>query len=175
MALARDSAVRRIIAVFAPATRVGFYDSPAGMRELDHLIRNRLAQDLSGAAGRFREVYANGHRNLPPPTRDAPLGDPARIRDLASLKRTAERLEELAALIHALPAPANDRVWQKIRREETLLDQLIAWDYEMAEIGVRLADVAHAPGDPSVDSVADLVDKIRSLLRDRQALIVSVP
>lgn len=175
MAIARDNAIRRIAAVFGQGRSAGFYDSPAAMRDLDLLIRNRLAADLSRAATRFREAYAAGHRDLARPSRESPLGDPVRLRELASVKAAGERLQDLAALVHAQPAPAGDRVWRKIHREGPLLDQLIAWDYAMAEVGEQLAAIAAEPESLPVDQVDHLVEKIRGLLRDRQALITGLP
>ena len=169
--------IKRVAAFFLSANdHDNPYRTPAAMRTLDGLIRNQVSRALGRAATRWREAYADGHRELQRPTRDQPWPDPGQTARLNTLKTTADKLSSLSSLVSALPAPTNDRVWQRVRDTKSLLDALIDYDYSLADHAQRLDDLSQQSSTlPSDQSSAAMIQQIEQLLRERASLIASVP
>ncbi len=155
------------------------YASSDSMRALDHVIRNGLADGLARAAGVWRSLYQRQSRVVGVPTRDRPFPDAQQMALLREYKRAADTLSEWVSRIHALPAPANDRVYHRIRDNDQLLELLIATDYQLATIadgidhaadGVAIANAA--------ESLALLDAKMAELeaqVTERSRLLTHIP
>ncbi len=168
--------IRAVATALLPHTTADPYASGASMRALDGLIRSRVSESLAQAAAVARSAYSHGYEALGHPTRDHPLPDLEAMRQWNRLKRLSEELSGLGALVSALPAPTNDRVWQRLRNNRTLLELLIEYDYNLVEYSktleaaVRGVDETVAPQDLEAS-----LDPIRKLLRERSDLLSAVP
>lgn len=130
----RHESLPVIIAKFFSERRdVNPYASAAMMRSLDQVIRNQLANSLALAAAQWRQLYQEQSRALQTPSRAQGLPDTNALNQLRHLKAQADALSALTAQIHALGAPASDRVYHRLRNNETLLTQLIDMDRQLAE------------------------------------------
>ncbi len=130
----RHESVPIILAKFFSERRdVNPYASAAMMRSLDQVMRNQLANSLALAAAQWRQLYQEQGRALHTPSRAQGLPDADALNQLRHLKAQADALSTLTAHIHALGAPASDRVYHRLRNNETLLTQLIDLDRQLAE------------------------------------------
>lgn len=161
----------------SPHTDSNPYASPATMRALDSLIRSQVADQIARAAARFRGAYAEGHARLGHPSREAPLPDSAALEALRSLKAKGDRLSNLSAAVSALPAPANDRVWQRVRDHRNLLELLIEYDYTLVAESRKLGPWAEAAllSGAGGNDLESALAPIQRTLRERSDLLLSVP
>ena len=106
-----------------------FYRVENQLRADDLLARHHIA-DLLGDArktiDRAEAIFRS--ERLPEPTREKPTHDLQALRDAASLEALARRVVALADRIRAQPAPENDRIMQRHRREADTLARLLAAD-----------------------------------------------
>jgi hypothetical protein len=121
------------------------YASGETMRAWDNVIRNHLADALEAAAARWRAWRQEAQAAMPLPTRADPFPDAARMAALRALEAQANRCSEAAAAVRALEAPAQDRVYNRVRSLDTLLETLIAYDSRLALLAEEILDVAQ-PG-----------------------------
>jgi hypothetical protein len=129
----RHEQIAIIVAKFFQESRdVNPYASAETMRALDHIIHNSLADGLARAASKWRQVYQELSRAAGVPTRDNPLPDAQLMQRARSAKRMADTLSDWVSRVHALAAPANDRVYHRIRDNDQFLELLIAQDYNIA-------------------------------------------
>lgn len=176
----RHEQIATIVAKFLSERRdVNPYASADTMRALDHVIRNGLADGLARAASVWRSVYQEQSRLVGVPTRDNPLPDAQQMADLRAYKRLADMLSERVSAVHALPAPANDRVYHRIRNNDQLLELLIATDYGLAIIADsldRLGDgVTRKTASPTRVAFEKKIAELDAALKDRSRLLSLVP
>jgi len=110
------------------------------------------------------------------PSRENPFADAEKLRDLEQIKRLSEQLSNLGSLVSALPAPANDRVWQRLRKNRSLLELLIEYDYTLVEHTASLERrVQSANLSDGLNDILAMLDPIKNLLRERSDLLSAVP
>jgi hypothetical protein len=162
-------------AVFSTAS-TDPYATGSSMRALDSLIRSRVAETLAHAAAAVRTQYTDAHQALGHPSRENPFADAEKLRDLEQIKRLSEQLSNLGSLVSALPAPANDRVWQRLRKNRSLLELLIEYDYTLVEHTASLERrVQSANLSDGLNDILAMLDPIKNLLRERSDLLSAVP
>ncbi len=106
-----------------------FYRVENQLRADDLLTRNHIAGILGEARKTADRVEAAFRaERLPQPTREKPTHDLAAMRDVAQLEALGRRIAALADRIRAQPAPENDRIAQRHRREADTLARLLAAD-----------------------------------------------
>jgi hypothetical protein len=153
-----------------------FYRVENQLRADDLLARHHVAGIVAEARKTVdRAEAAFRAEKLPPPTREKPTHDPQAMRDVATLEALARRIAALADRIRAQPAPENDRITQRHRREAETLARLLAADTALtgrAE-ALRLGLAAHAPGWmlEHAEALGQYIDLIETALRDRAAIL----
>lgn len=148
------------------------YDSPASMRALDQVIRSQAVALVTRAARSWRARYSTLLGQGAHLARDARTPPAQALATARAYKALADGLSGLASQISALPAPAQDHVWRRIRDERTLLDTLIALDYELvlalSQIGVLTEEARSA-------EVLRMIEQTERLCRRRWEFLEQVP
>jgi len=154
------------------------YASAEKMRALDALIRNGLADGLARASAAWRGVYQTQSRTIPMPTRENPFPDSLALARVRAFKRMSDNLSEWVSRVHALEAPANDRVYHRIRNSDQLLELLIALDYQVATTADaidRLADTLTVSTTETLQPLFEnKLQELESQLRERSRILSSV-
>jgi len=154
------------------AQDVNPYASAASMRAWDNVIRNHVADALEAVAGQWRRWYTEAHGALPTPSRDHPWPDRAQMAAVQDLQRLAADCSAEAASVRAQEMPGQDRVFNRLRSHDGLLDLLMACDARLAGHVDRLQALA-VPGpladEPNRRAQLEVVlGLVREALRDRQ-------
>ncbi len=121
------------------------YATAEGMRAWDSVIRNHVADALEAAASRWRGWYTEAHRALPTPSREHPWPDRDQMARVQDLKRVADQCSAEGARVRAQEMPAHDRVFHRLRGNDSLLDLLLACDARLAG-HVDILQAAAEPG-----------------------------
>ncbi|MCY0877869.1 MAG: hypothetical protein OWU84_02855 [Firmicutes bacterium] len=155
------------------------YASAETMRALDHLVRIHVTDAMARAAAQWRAVYVDASRAMGTPTRTQPLSNVSAMSQSRLYKQLADRLSEWVARIQALPAPANDRVYHRIRDNDQLLELLIAHDYQLITLAEQLErESMHVTLD-SAEALRPTVETLLKTLTDavmeRNRMLSAVP
>jgi hypothetical protein len=130
--------------------------------------------EAAGALAALRTAYRR--RFVPPPTREQPEPPRDRLEALRALASLQERLLALETRVRSQPAPAQDSVWERFRREQILLDELLAHDYNLIAPSQALRDRARelTPEGWSEEAAAGLrqgADEVERALHARAELL----
>jgi len=109
-----------------------FYRTENQLRADDLMVRAQVCNLL--AAGRASvEAAEQAFRRefLPPPSRAKPRPDPDAVQSAQTLEGLGRALGAIEGQIRALPAPENDRMSQRFRREAPTLSRLVEADHAM--------------------------------------------
>ncbi len=109
-----------------------FYRLENQLRSDDLMVRAKLSE-LLAATRRAVEAAEHAYRieHLPPPSRAKPRHDPECVRNAQLLEALGQSLGMLEGHVRALPAPENDRMTQRFRREAETLSRLLEADQAM--------------------------------------------
>lgn len=156
-----------------------FYDKANLARADDLLVRQRAGSSLSEAARHLQVLEAEyRHVFLPPSTREQPFPPAASMEKLRGLSRLAERLRGLESDIRGMAAPAQDKLWWRLRQEVSLLNALLAFDDGLVQQSVDIERVAAAwtaddwQTEDLAHALAPQIQLLATLIRDRQALLM---
>lgn len=150
------------------------YSQKSQLRADDLLVRTKASQSLGQAAGMLREAAAQyrAHR-VPASTREHPFPPAEVMAPLKEADRVRQAIESAASLIRGLPAPNQDGVWERLRREADTLDLLMQFDWLM----VTQADtVTSLVRQVTADTLAEVpwgameaaLEQLLATARDRQ-------
>jgi hypothetical protein len=148
------------------------YDSPASMRALDQVIRSQAVALVTRAARTWRARYSALLGQGAHLARDARIPPAQALATARAYKALADSLSGLASQISALPTPSQDNVWRKIRDERTLLDTLIALDYELVLV---LNQIETLTEEARAAEVARLIEQTERVCRRRWDFLEQVP
>ena len=138
-------AIRQQLSLLLSAYGYNLYDDKNRMRADDVLVRGQAAGALGEAAGRLATLRTEYRRRfIPASTREQPYPPADRLARLGEMARLQERVADLETRIRAMPAPTSDRVWERLRHEETTLAELLAHDYGLIQPCYELRDMAQA-------------------------------
>ena len=172
----RGIAAQKLQVLFS-GTGYNFYDDKNQVRADDLLVRQKAASALADAAECLNTLDTEfRHRFVPPATRENPF-PPAdvmqRVREIGHLR---DRIRDLHTRIIGMPAPAQDKVWWRFRRELTLLNELFAFDYGLIEQSQAICEKVRLitpqswkDGDPA--DLDQALSQIDQLIRDRWQLL----
>lgn len=151
------------------------YASAATMRALDQAIRNTLAGDLATLAAIWRGFYQAASAKIPAPSREQPFVDRALLDRAKELKGIADQLSQLASQAASLEAPSNDRVYNRIRKNDVLLETLIDIDRNLALTARQFEEeVVHS--DPeSLTRIRSDMQQLERLMGERRRLLAPIP
>ena len=153
------------------------YNDKNRVRADDLLVREQAASALGDAANALRGLRTEYRRRfVPPPTRDTPDPPRERLDQLAEITRAQDRLADLETRIRGMPVPPHDRVWERFRKEQTLLTELLTYDYNLVAPCRETRDQAQAltaetwSAEPAA-SLNKLADQIERAIRGRATFL----
>jgi hypothetical protein len=156
-----------------------YYKSENRARSDDLLIRQQAAGSLSQTVGALSTLHSTYRlRYLPPPSRENPFPpreDQLRAADILSLRN---RIDQIAAGIHGMSAPTQDKIWKRFRQELDLLTRLLSTDYLLITLceRVREAVASMTPQEwHDQDKQAEIDGALRELetvIRERQQILL---
>ena len=142
-----------------------FYRRENQLRADDLMVRAQVSAMLAAArasVGVAEQDYRREH--LPPPSRAKPLPDPEAVRSAQMLEGIGRGLGALEGHIRALPAPENDRMSQRFRREAETLGHLLEADQAMVGHAEFLRTLlASATASWVLDNAAALREQIAAI------------
>jgi hypothetical protein len=170
-------AVRHQLQLLMTGYGYNLYEDKNRTRADDLLVRGQAAGALSEAANALRTLRTEYHRRFVPPlTREQPDPPRERLDALAEIARLGQRLSDIEVAIRSMPAPTQDKVWERFRREQTLLSELLLQDYNLiapcyAVRDLALALTAGAWGVEPGAEVARLAAQIEAAVRSRAGFL----
>jgi hypothetical protein len=153
-----------------------FYRKENQLRADDQLVRAKAAW-LLGLAHASLDTAEHAYRreNLPPPTRAKPFPDPQALAGCQALERLSGAVGALVGRLHALPAPENDRMTQRYRKEAETLLKLGAVDEQLVgQCELLRQSLDGQTGAWVLENLASLeagVAAISETVRQRQAVL----
>lgn len=109
-----------------------WYRKDNQLRADDLLVRERASHFIVEAARKLQEQEAAYARKyLPAPTRENPFPPDDRLATHALIRETRQNLLALEARIRGLSAPPTDRIWQRHRTEQDVLESLARRDVQL--------------------------------------------
>lgn len=165
-----------IVGKFLSESRdVNPYATATTMRALDQAIRNALAGDLARSAAAWRRLYQAASAQIPAPSRDNPFVDRTLLDHAKELKRVADQLSALSSQAAAMEAPSNDRVYNRIRNNDVLLETLIELDRNLALTARQIEDEVVADDPESLIQIQNTIHQLEALIGDRRRLLAPIP
>jgi hypothetical protein len=96
------------------------------------MVRAQVCNLLSAARASVEAAEQAFRRDfLPPPSRARPRPDPDAVQSAQTLEGIGRAIGAIEGQIRALPAPENDRMSQRFRREAPTLSRLVEADHAM--------------------------------------------
>ena len=144
------------------------YNDKNRARADDLLVREQAASALGDAANALRDLRAEYRRRfVPPPSRENPEPPRERLDQLAEITRLQDRLADLETRIRGMPVPPHDRVWERYRKEQALLTELLTYDYNLVapcreardQAQTLSADSWSAEAAAHLTQLADLIER----------------
>jgi hypothetical protein len=153
-----------------------FYRLENQLRADDLVVRakvgwllGRAREEVERAEGAWRRTH------LPTPTREKPRPDADAVEGARRLEAMSREIGALEGQIRAHPAPEEDRMTNRYRREAETLQRLLQCDLALVGGAETLrAIVAEADGDGLLARSGEIEAGLRSLgrgLRERQAIL----
>jgi hypothetical protein len=106
-----------------------FYRTENQLRADDLLVRSKVCELLGEARGAVEAAEASWRRErLPAPTRAKPLPDPEAVKGARVLEGLSRGIGALEGQVRGLPAPAQDRMSERLRSEAAVLQDLLQAD-----------------------------------------------
>lgn len=165
--------------LLAGAYGYNYYDDRNKARADDLLVRQKASGALGEAAQALTALEtAYVRKFVPPATRGNPFPPDAVLQKQRELVRLREDIRDLSSRIGGLSVPTQDKVWQRVRDEKTLLDALLSYDHLLIEQAdtVRLQALALTASEWDDAGGASLETALRTVeatLRERQQLLLA--
>ncbi|HEX4205193.1 MAG TPA: hypothetical protein VHZ51_13565 [Ktedonobacteraceae bacterium] len=116
-----------------------FYSATNNARADDLLVRERASYFLSQAADMLTTLRtAYQRRFIPPLTRANPYPPQEALAQVRELEAVCQELTNNDTYIRGMSVPAQDRIWWRIRQEQTLLHQLLHFDLNLVHASEQL-------------------------------------
>ena len=137
--------VSRELTLMLSAYGYNLYNDRNRMRADDLLVRQQAAAALADAANALRTLRTEYRRRfVPPPTREQPESPRERLDQLSAITRMQEQLANLETRVRSMSVPPTDKVWERFRREQMLLAELLTHDYNLIAPCREVRDAAQA-------------------------------
>lgn len=137
--------VSRELTLMLSAYGYNLYNDRNRMRADDLLVRQQAAAALADAANALRTLRTEYRRRfVPPPTREQPEPPRDRLDQLSAITQLQDRLANLEARVRSMSVPPTDKVWERFRHEQTLLAELLTYDYNLIAPCREARDAAQA-------------------------------
>ena len=109
-----------------------FYNKANQARADDMLVRERASYNLSQAVSSLAQLRSDySMRFIPPLTRanpDPPAEAMAQVREIEAVQQAVSRVE---SHIRGMSVPTQDKIWQRFRQEQALLEKLLEFDLRL--------------------------------------------
>ncbi len=155
-----------------------YYRIENQLRADDLLVRQRAGASLGLAAAKLGQLAEQFQRTcMPAPTRDCPYPPAEVMEQLNALRRLRQRIITSNSLLQGLSCPAQDKIWRRLRDEQTLLNSLLQADIAMLRQASELEQQVQAltaQGWKSPDAGAAIesaCDRWDQTIRARQQLL----
>ena len=155
-----------------------FYNSTNQARADDLLVRERASYHLAQAAAMLTNLRAEYQsRFIPPLTRanpDPPQEAMAQVRQMEALQ---QELSAIESHIRGMPVPTQDRIWQRFRQEQGLLEQLLNFDLTLVrdceQVYQYVAQLTPEDWNSSASGqLRHLLQQVKQVARDRERLLL---
>jgi hypothetical protein len=177
-----DSALYRNWVMLLNGWGFNWYKLENQLRADDLLIRSRASEHLAAAAAQLRTLEgAFRHKYLPPPSRQHPFPDPARLEQLQRIQAFQSRLAELDTSLRGAAVPGNDQIWARHRNEADTLSRLAHLDTVLVGSAMELAqgvvryDIDTITGPDAVGGIESHFAILKTALDRRSALLQIQP
>lgn len=129
------------------------------------LIRSKGSELLGRVGSSVRDAESAFRKaNLPPLTRQSPRHDPTALANARTIESLGTEIGRIEGRLRSAPAPENDRIWQRHRRERNLLERLLESDKTtVGKIEVFRRVVQGKDGQWLVDNEAEVRAALTSL------------
>jgi hypothetical protein len=158
--------------------RFNFYRIENQLRADDLLVRQKAGASFGQAAAALEKLTQQFQRTcIPVPLREHPFPSADVMDRLNALRRTRQRVMDQATFLQGLSAPAQDKIWRRLRDEESVLQSLLQADVAMLRLAAEVLNQAQsitceawksAEGGAALEAVLDRWD---ATLRTRQDLL----
>jgi hypothetical protein len=155
-----------------------FYRVENQLRADDLLLRQKAGDFLGRAAAKLEKLAADFQRDcMASTTSDQRYPSAALMGRLNALRSLRRRVGEQSAFLQGCPAPAQDKIWRRLRSEEGLLRALLQTDADLIHVAgdiERLTNSLRAESCNSPDALqplAALLDRWDETVRARQDLL----
>ena len=170
-------AIRHQLQLLLTGYGYNLYEDKNRTRADDQLVRAQAAGALGEAANGLRALRtAYSRRFVPPPTREQPSPPPERLAALGEMAQLTQRLSDLEVAVRSMAVPTQDRVWERFRREQTLLSELLLQDYNLIAPCFALRDLIltltpEAWGPEAAAAIAQQAQQIERAIRARSGFL----
>jgi hypothetical protein len=173
-----DDAIAKQLELLLLGCGFNFYRIENQLRADDLLIRQKAGAALGRAVAQLEKLASEFQTAcIPPPTRQSPFPPELLMARLRVLRSVRQRVFDQESLLRGLPAPAQDKIWRRLRDEEGLLQSLLQSDVAMLQLAAeveRQAELLSADGWKSADAGGSLVvslDHWDAAVRARQEML----
>jgi len=116
-----------------------YYRTENQMRADDLLVRQRAGGSFGHAADRLEQLAQEFQRTIiPAPSRQQPYPPTELMARLTALRALRHRVMNQSTMLASLPAPAQDKIWRRLRDEQGLLQQLLQADIAMLKLAAEV-------------------------------------
>ncbi|HTK10718.1 MAG TPA: hypothetical protein VL485_26325 [Ktedonobacteraceae bacterium] len=116
-----------------------FYSTVNQARSDDLLVRERASYHLAQAADMLANLRSAYQRKFVPPlTRANPDPPQEALAQMREMETIQQELSNVETHIRGMSVPSQDRIWWRIRQEQTLLSQLLSFDLSLVNLSEQL-------------------------------------
>lgn len=116
-----------------------FYNVTNNARADDLLVRERASYFLSQAADMLTTLRTSYQRRfIPPLTRANPYPPQEALAQVREMENVYQELTNIDTYIRGMSVPTQDRIWWRIRQEQTLLNQLLRFDLNLVHVSEQV-------------------------------------
>lgn len=120
-----------------------FYNQTNQARADDLLVRERASNFLSQAVARLAQLRSDYYtRFVPPLTRTNPDPPQEAMAQIREIEATQQNLSRVESHIRAMSVPTQDRIWQRFRQEQALLNKLFEFDLSLVRDSEHIYEYA---------------------------------
>jgi hypothetical protein len=155
-----------------------FYRTENQLRADDLLIRQRAGTSLGQAAAHLEQLSQQFQRIcIPAASREHPYPPAELMERLNKLRRLRQRIMDQTSALHGMSAPAQDKIWQRLRNEQILLHTLLQADIALLQLAAEVEQTTQGLSAESRKSsqagmpLLAVLDRWDLAIRERQDLL----
>ena len=155
-----------------------FYNSTNQARADDLLVRERASYHLAQAAAMLANLRSEYQvRFIPPLTRANPDPPQEAMAQIRQMEAVQQELSAIESHIRGMSVPTQDRIWQRFRQEQGLLEQLLNFDLTLVraceQVYQYVAQLVPEDWNSQGSSqLRHLLHQVKQVARDREHLLL---